>query len=113
MKGYEKMIRILHQKDMKLLEASVADDYLWIYEMKMSTKDDFIKQMSELFQTNIARDNFFEEECLYEDKHVVNDTRLEKEESGAILRITGTILLSEEGKFWRSIEKVIKIQDAA
>ncbi len=110
--GYEKMIRILHQKDMTLLEASVADDYLWIYEMKMWTKDDFIKQMSELFQTNIVRDRFFEEKCLYEDEDVVNYTRLEKEENGGILRITGTILLNEEGKFWRSIEKGTKIQDA-
>ena len=112
MTGYEKMIRILHQKDMMLLEASVADDYLWIYEMKMWTKDDFLKQMSELFQTNIVRDRFFEEECLYEDKDIVNYTRLEKEESGEILRITGTILLNEDGKFWRSIEKGTKIQDA-
>ena len=63
MTGYEKMIRILHQKDMMLLEANVADDYLWIYEMKMWTKDDFLKQMSELFQTNIVRDKFFDEEC--------------------------------------------------
>ena len=112
MTGYEKMIRILHQKDMMLLEASVADDYLWIYEMKMWTKDDFLKQMSELFQTNIVRDRFFEEECLYEDEDVVNYTRLEKEENGGILRITGTILLNEKGKFWRSIEKGTKIQDA-
>ena len=112
MTGYEKMIRILHQKDMTLLEASVADDYLWIYEMKMWTKDDFLKQMSELFQTNIVRDRFFEEECLYEDEDVVNYTRLEKEENGGILRITGTILLNEEGKFSRSIEKGTKIQDA-
>ena len=112
MTGYEKMIRILHQKDMTLLEASVADDYLWIYEMKMWTKDDFLKQMSVLFQTNIVRDRFFEEECLYEDEDVVNYTRLEKEENGGILRITGTILLNEEGKFWRSIEKGTKIQDA-
>ena len=112
MTGYEKMIRILHQKDMTLLEASVAGDYLWIYEMKMWTKDDFLKQMSELFQTNIVRDRFFEEECLYEDKDIVNYTRLEKEESGEILRITGTILLNEDGKFWRSIEKGTKIQDA-
>lgn len=112
MTGYEKMIRILHQKDMTLLEASVADYYLWIYEMKMWTKDDFLKQMSELFQTNIVRDRFFEEECLYEDEDVVNYTRLEKEENGGILRITGTILLNEEGKFWRSIEKGTKIQDA-
>ena len=43
---------------------------------------------------------------------VVNYTRLEKEENGGILRITGTILLNEEGKFWRSIEKGTKIQDA-
>ena len=112
MTGYEKMIRILHQKDMTLLEASVADAYLWIYEMKMWTKDDFLKQMSELFQTNIVRDRFFEEECLYEDEDVVNYTRLEKEENGGILRITGTILLNDEGKFWRSIEKGTKIQDA-
>ena len=112
MTGYEKMIRILHQKDMTLLEASVADDYLWIYEMKMWTKDDFLKQMSELFQTNIVRDRFFEEECLYEDEDVVNYTRLEKEENGGILRITGTMLLNEEGKFWGSIEKGTKIQDA-
>ena len=112
MTGYEKMILILHQKDMTLLEASVADDYLWIYEMKMWTKDDFLKQMSKLFQTNIVRDRFFEEECLYEDEDVVNYTRLEKEEHGGILRITGTILLNEEGKFWRSIEKGTKIQDA-
>ena len=61
--------------------------------------------MSELFQTNIVRDNFFEEQCLYEDKDVVNYTRLEKEENGEILRIKGTILLNEEGKFLRSIEK--------
>ena len=112
MTGYEKMIRILHQKYMELMEACVADDYLWIYEMKMWTKDDFLKQMSELFQTNIVRDRFFEEECLYEDEDVVNYTRLEKEENGGILRITGTILLNEEGKFWRSIEKGTKIQDA-
>ena len=59
MTGYEKMIQILHQKDMELLEASVADDDLWIYEMKMWTKDDFLKQMSELFQTNFVRDNFY------------------------------------------------------
>ena len=63
---------------MTLLEASVADDYLWIYEMKMWTKDDFLKQMSELFQTNIVRDRFFEEECLYEDEDIENYTRLKK-----------------------------------
>ena len=105
MTGYEKMIRILHQKDMTLLEASVADDYLWIYEMKMWTKDDFLKQMSELFQTNIVRDRFSEEECLYEDNEVVNYTRLEKEESGRILRITGTILLNEDGSFGGALKK--------
>ena len=78
----------------------------------MWTKDDFLKQMSELFQTNIVRERFFEEECLNEEEDIVNYTRLEKEENGGILRITETILLNEEGKFWRSIEKGAKIQDA-
>ena len=80
--------------------------------MKMWTKYDFLKQMSELFQTNIVRERFFEEECLNEEEDIVNYTRLEKEENGGILRITETILLNEEGKFWRSIEKGAKIQDA-
>ena len=56
--GYQKMIPILHQKDMTLLEASVADDHFWIYELKMWTKDDLLKQVSELFQTNSFETDF-------------------------------------------------------
>ena len=50
MTSYEKMIHILHNKDYALLEDWVADDYLFVFESQMRTRDEFLERMKDFFQ---------------------------------------------------------------
>ena len=44
MTSYEKMIHILHNKDFELLEDWVADDYFFVSESQMWTRDEFLER---------------------------------------------------------------------
>ena len=50
MTSYEKMIHILHNKDFELLEDWVADDYFFVFESQMRTRDEFLERMKDFFQ---------------------------------------------------------------
>ena len=50
MTSYEKMIHILHNKDFELLEDWVADDYFFVFESQMWTRDEFLERMKDFFQ---------------------------------------------------------------
>ena len=50
MTSYEKMIHILHNKDLGLLEDWVADDYFFVFESQMRTRDEFLERMKDFFQ---------------------------------------------------------------
>ena len=45
MTSYEKMIHILHNKDFELLEDWVADDYFFVFESQMWTRDEFLERL--------------------------------------------------------------------
>ena len=45
MTSYEKMIHILHNKDFELLADWVADDYFFVFESQMRTRDEFLERM--------------------------------------------------------------------
>ena len=50
MTSYEKMIHILHNKDFELLEDWVADDYFFVFESQMRTRDELLERMKDFFQ---------------------------------------------------------------
>ena len=50
MTSYEKMIHILHNKDFELLEDWVADDYFFVFESQMRTRDEFLERMKDFFR---------------------------------------------------------------
>ena len=45
MTSYEKMIHILHNKDFELLEDWVADDYFFVFESQVWTRDEFLERL--------------------------------------------------------------------
>ena len=111
MTSYEKMIHILHNKDFELLEDWVADDYFFVFESQMRTRDEFLERMKDLFsKSEKASDFMFEEKCLYENEDCMNYTRLERQEDGEIYRVVGMVLKNSEGKIWRSIERITKLE---
>ena len=84
MTSYEKMIHILHNKDLGLLEDWVADDYFFVFESQMRTRDEFLERMKDFFsRSEKASDFMFEEKCLYENEDCMNYTRLERQEDGS------------------------------
>ena len=55
MTSYEKMIHILHNKDFELLEDWVADDYFFVFESQMRTRDEFLERMKDFFSREVKR----------------------------------------------------------
>tara|TARA_B100001093_G_C26427535_1_gene842540 strand:- start:114 stop:452 length:339 start_codon:yes stop_codon:yes gene_type:complete len=110
MTSYETMMKILHEKDFALLENWIADDFLNIYEMEMKGREDFINMVKSGLTKYDAKDLFAEEKCLFENKDVMNYSRLETQDNG-IYQVIGTYLINKEGKAWRGIEKGTKIED--
>ncbi len=111
MTSYEKMIHILHNKDFELLEDWVADDYFFVFESQMRTRDEFLERMKDFFSRGEkAFDIMFEEKCLYENEDCMNYTRLERQEDGEMYRVVGMVLKNSDGKIWRSIERITKVE---
>ena len=52
----------------------------------------------------------FEEKCLYENEDCMNYTRLERQEDGEMYRVVGMVLKNIDGKIWRSIERITKVE---
>ena len=55
MTSYEKMIHILHNKDFELLKDWVADDYFFVFESQMRTRDEFLERMKDFFSREVKR----------------------------------------------------------
>ena len=104
MTSYEKMIQILHNKDYALLEDWIADDYFFVFEGQMRTRDEFLERMKDFFSASEkASDVMFEEKCLFENEDCINYIRLERQEVGKMYRVFGLVLKNSDGKTWRSI----------
>ena len=111
MTSYEKMIHILHNKDFELLEDWIADDYILVFESQMWARDEFLERMKDFFSTREkASDFMFEEKCLYENEDCMNYTRLERQEDGEMYRVVGMVLKNSDGKIWRSVERITKVE---
>tara|TARA_X000001036_G_C20545472_1_gene752134 strand:- start:753 stop:1094 length:342 start_codon:yes stop_codon:yes gene_type:complete len=110
MTSYEKMIQILHNKDFELLEDWVAEDFILIFESQMHSRDDFLERVKAGLE-NIEKtsDYFYEEECLFANDDIMNYSRLEKQGDG-VYRVVGMVLMNTEGKLWRNVERITKVE---
>ena len=59
MTSYEKMIKILHYKDYTLLEDWIADDYFFVFESQMCTRDEFLERMKDFFSKKCEGFQFY------------------------------------------------------
>ena len=111
MTSQEKMTQIPHNKDYALLEDWIADDYFFVFESQMQTRDEFLEKVKGFSsKSQKASDFMFEEKCLYENEDCMNYTRLERQEDGEMYRVVGMVLKNSEGKIWRSIERITKVE---
>ena len=110
MTSYEKMIHILHNKDFELLEDWVAEDFILIFESQMHSRDDFLERVKAGLKSidNIS-DYFYQEECLFVNDEIMNYSRLEKQDDG-VYRVVGMALMNTEGKLWRNVERITKVE---
>ena len=110
MNSYGKMIHILHNKDFELLEHWVAEDFILIFESQMHSRDDFLERVKAgLENIENTSDYFYEEACLFVNDEIMNYSRLEKQDDG-VYRVVGMALMNTEGKLWRNVERITKVE---
>ena len=73
-------------------------------------RDDFLERVKAgLENIENTSDYFYEEECLFVNDEIMNYSRLEKQDDG-VYRVVGMALMNTEGKLWRNVERITKVE---
>jgi len=98
---FEKTIRAFENQDFELLKSIHHEDFMFVREFSMSSREDHLTNLKERLPTSTLHERV---QCVHEDDNVLVMRYPDIDDNG-IAYFTSNVSIKHEGLYWRTMVK--------